>query len=63
MSVKIKESDVKAGDVICRPVKAGSGKHYGICVENGDVIHFTKKGILRERFDAFASSCEVSRTE
>ena len=51
--------EVKAGDVIFRQVKGGSGKHYGIYIGNDDVIHLMDVGILWERLDVFASSYEV----
>ena len=63
MPVELRARDVKAGDVIYRQVKSGGGKHYGICIGNGDVIHLMSEGILWESFDDFASSCKVYGTE
>ena len=55
------QGDLKAGDVIYRPIENGYiYSHYGVYVGDGYVIHLVDTGILRESLKSFAGKSKVS---
>ena len=57
----VSQSDLKAGDVLCRPIDGSPvGYHYGVYVGDGDVIDFSMEGVCKMSFYEFKKEYDVS---